>query len=271
MKNITTFDLEQLEKFKKIYVLVSGGIDSTYLLELINEKFPTKTYAVNCYNPYEYSKTLRRIEKKHKYISITPNKKYIQREVLRNAFLKIDYLKKSGKKYSKKYFGCCRIFKHQMFKKDKRFTEEGTVIVSGIKYGDGNQRRLFLHQLQDGQARIGSTNTDNNYTGGANPTFFHKHKWGAVYCYPFRDYKKVNLPEEIVDELKEMYPNLDHSGCIICPVVYMYRHKIKNPTQKQKIQIENSIRYYNFLKGKKMDVVNGEEVFYEEDDFDWET
>ena len=37
MENITTFNFKELNKFEKIYVLVSGGFDSIYLYEIIKK------------------------------------------------------------------------------------------------------------------------------------------------------------------------------------------------------------------------------------------
>jgi len=150
MKNITNFKLSKLEKFKKIYVLVSGGFDSTYLLEIINRTFPEKTIPVNCYNPLEKSKTLTEIEKRFdKLIYIKSDEKYDLKKIMIHAFKQIPAaikLKNEGR-YHKKIFGCCRIIKHAMFKKDPRFIEPDTVVISGIKSGDGSQRNAFLSQL----------------------------------------------------------------------------------------------------------------------------
>jgi len=247
MRNITNFDLDLLEQFKKIYVLVSGGIDSTYLLELIAAKFPEKTIAVNCYNPYERNKTLKVISSFYPYIAVKPNTSYKPADIIKKAFLNIPgaiELRKK-KKYHKKIFGCCRVFKHSMFKKDPRFREDNTVVISGIKRGDGSQRMSFLRQLSMGKWIIGTANKPNNYYGWARPTFLHKHKWGSTYCYPFRDYTQREIPDDIIAELRLKYPTLNHSGCSICPVLIVFEDLISKKGSKLDLErIERSKKYY---------------------------
>ena len=208
------FDLLELEKFDKIYVLVSGGFDSTYLYEVIKLGFPNKTYPVNCFNPYEYNKTLKQIEiKDNNFIRVNP-KNY--KDVIKNSFLQIPKaikLKKQ-KKYHKKIFPCCRVLKHKDFMKDKRFKEKNTVVISGIKRGDGNQRNFWLRQLSEGREPRNQSN--------GKPTFYHKHKTGQLYCYPFRDHSKKELSDEIKNRLYKKYPYIKHSGCVLCPVLVVF-------------------------------------------------
>ena len=214
LENITTFDLRELSKFKKIFVLVSGGFDSTYLYEKIKSLHPFKTIPVNCFNPYEYNKTLKTIEKSDKkFIRVNP-KNY--KDVIKESFLKIPKAMelKKVKKYHKKIFRCCYVLKHKLFLKDNRFKEDGTVVISGIKKGDGTQRRIWLTQLGKGTEPCNQSN--------GKPTFYHKHKTGQLYCYPFRDFTKRNLSEEIKEKLFVKYPFMKHSGCILCPVLVVF-------------------------------------------------
>jgi len=214
LENITTFNFKELNEYHKIYVLVSGGFDSTYLYEIIKNLFPNKTYPVNCYNPYEFNKTIKKIkESDNNYISIKPNQ---YKDVLKESFLKIPEaikLKKENK-YHKKIFKCCNVLKHKNFLKDKRFQESNTIIISGIKRGDGKQRRIWLTQLSKG---IEPRNQSNH-----KPTFYHKHLTKQLYCYPFRDYTKRELPDNIKDKLYSKYPFIEHSGCVLCPVLVVF-------------------------------------------------
>lgn len=238
MKNITTFPLSELNKFDKIWCLVSGGIDSTYLYELLKEEYGDKVFPVNCWNPYESSQTLEQIRQQDSnFIEVRPKKKYEYKEILKKAFLNLPRSRQM-KRYSKKVFKCCRVIKHNAFKKSKQFSEPNTVVISGIKYGDGFQRRLWLTSLKTG-------NTTTNRTVILNaPTFFHKHAWGALYCYPFRDYKKRELPKYIIEELREKYPHLNHSGCYLCPVLVRFEEKIRKSGNKYDLErLEKSIEY----------------------------
>jgi len=214
MKNITTFNFKELEKFDKVYVLVSGGFDSTYLYEKIRELIsPWKIYPVNCYNPYEYNKTLKQIALDRNMIFIKPGK---YKDVIKNSFLNLPkaYKLKKEKKYHKKIFPCCYVLKHKNFKKDKRFKSDNVVIISGIKQGDGRQRGIWLRQLSQGRE-------PRNQSEGKT-TFYHKHSNGILYCYPFRDYMERELPEDIKDKLWSKYSHLDHSGCSLCPILVLF-------------------------------------------------
>ena len=208
------FDINLLKDFKKIYVLVSGGFDSTLLYEYIYHFFPETTYAVNCYNPYENSKTLNHFKKLPNFIQIKPDKQYDYKQILINAFyqLPMAFEKYKKREYYKKLFGCCYFIKHKAFLKDKMFKEDRSVVISGIKWGDGRQRRIFLSQMAKGSFKSLEVKE---------PTFFLKHKGGQLYCYPFRNFKKQLLPSDIIETLKIKYPNLDHSGCALCPVLIL--------------------------------------------------
>ena len=214
LENITSFDFKELNQFNKIYVLVSGGFDSTYLYELIKNIYPEKTIPVNCFNPYEFNKTLKKIKKNDsKYISIEPEN---YKDVIKESFLKLPeaFKLKELKKYHKKIFRCCYILKHKKFLKDIQFKEKDTVIISGIKRGDGTQRRIWLTQLSQGREPCNQSN--------GKSTFYHKHKTGQLYCYPFRDYTKRQLSDNIKDKLYLKYPFLEHSGCVLCPVLVLF-------------------------------------------------
>jgi hypothetical protein len=215
------FDLGLLEPFEKIYVLVSGGMDSTLLATVIHERYPEKTWFVNCYNPYEQSPTLDQMKESDFFLMIKPEDKYDYHQILVDAFCKLNTAAelRSAGTYEKKIFDCCKWIKHKAFGDDDLFREEGSVIISGIKAGDGRQRALWLKSLVCGKS----------YTNGTKPEigFFHRHKNGILYCYPFRDYIKREFPPEIITELRKAYPKLAHSGCAICPVVLLFGDRIK--------------------------------------------
>ena len=261
---MTTYKLEQ---FDKIYVLVSGGIDSTYLYEKLKRFYKDKVYPVNCFNPYEQSKTLDQISKDPNFIQVKPAKQYNYGEILRESFLKlpeayslltiqrenrrmIKRLYKEGKieefvykkeiirqYYHKKIFPCCYYIKHKSFFNNNLFKELNTVIISGIKRGDGTQRRIWLTQLSKGQE-------PKNQSDGK-PNFFHKHLGGQLYCYPFRDYTFRELPNICVRKLRKKYPDLDHSGYEICPVLVLF--KITNEKRYKK-----SLKYAQNLNVSKI-------------------
>jgi len=238
MKNITTFDFTSLNQYKKIFCLVSGGIDSTYLFEMIKQSIDlSKIFPTNCFNPFESSTTLNTIKQNTNFISIKPDSEYNYGQILKNAFLN---LPKSFqmRKYSKKVFECCYYIKHKAFMNNPIFSESNSVVISGIKYNDGMQRRMFLKSLIDGKERSKGVKILNF------PTFYHIHKNGQNYCYPFRDYLNKDLPVDIVAELRNTYPNLTHSGCSICPVLLRFEKRIlKSKEPFDLIRLNTSIEY----------------------------
>ena len=176
------FDIGLLKDFQKIYVLVSGGVDSTLVAEWIRHWYPETTYFVNCYNPYETSPTLDDFQSQGLLV-IKPGEQYDYGQILKNAFLKLNEAAELRKNntYHKHIFQCCQYIKHKAFMEDDLFKEPNTTIISGIKAGDGMQRRLFLHMLCYCKA------TTKNVEPPKTPTFFYQHKGGQNYCYPFRD------------------------------------------------------------------------------------
>jgi len=231
------FDIACLAPFKKIFVLVSGGMDSTLLAEYIHAHYPKTTYFVNCYNPYETSITLSDFESRGLLV-VKPAKQYNYGQILKNAFLKLNdaTILRQNKTYGKHVFGCCKIIKHKAFLADDLFKEPDTVVVSGIKYGDGKQRRLWLYGLRYAKA------TTNHAKVAKDPTFFYRHIEGQLYCYPFRDCFKREFPDEIMQLLRQIHPKLQHSGCAICPVLILFHDKINEP-----IRYKISLRFLQAL------------------------
>ncbi|MHA1233316.1 MAG: hypothetical protein ACTSPQ_22055 [Candidatus Helarchaeota archaeon] len=242
------FDVSLLREYDKIFVLVSGGIDSTILYEAIKNEFPEKTYPTNCFNPYENSKSLEIIKKDNKFIQIKPSKEFDYKQILIDAFKQLPkaFEAYKNKKYYKKLFGCCYYIKHKAFLNNKIFKENNSVVVSGIKWNDGKQRRVFLSQLAKGKPIIGTSKTINNYefikSGIMDldrqiPTFFLKHRTGQLYCYPYRDFRLKEIPKEIIDYMRKKYPDLNHSGCTLCPVLVL------NNIQSEGHRYINSVKF----------------------------
>lgn len=215
-----------LKECSKIFVLVSGGIDSTYLYTKLKKFYKEKVYPVNCYNPYEQSETLEQIKQDPNFIQIKPDEQYNYGQILRESFMKLPeaYKLKKQRKYSKKVFPCCYYIKHKAFMNNPLFKEVNSVVISGIKRGDGTQRRIWLTQMKNKNI------------------FFHRHTSGQLYCYPFRDYTIRELPDICVKQLRKKYPTLDHSGCEICPVLVLFNIK------SEKERYYKSLEYAHNLK-----------------------
>jgi tRNA(Ile)-lysidine synthase TilS/MesJ len=240
MRNITTFDLTLLKDFKKIYVLVSGGIDSTYLYELIKEKYPNKTIPVNNYNPFERSETLKQISRDPKFIETKDPKKINYSEILKKSFQMLEKALNTEKKKRKKLLPCCRLIKKHYFITLNQFKQKGTVVVSGLKRRDSFNRAMILMSLVDGKMRTRGVVVKDP------PTFFHKHKHGQLYCYPFRDYDYRELPERVVSELRKIYPTLTHSSCEYCPMVLLNQIKHEKESYRKSLKYARKVinEYY---------------------------
>lgn len=231
----------QLSNFDKIYVLVSGGFDSTYLYEKLKKFYKEKVYPVNCYNPFENSETLTKISEDPNFIQIKPEIQYNYGQILKESFLKLPEARilKKNKKYYKKIFPCCYYIKHKAFLNDKLFKEPNTVVISGIKRGDGQQRFFWLFSL---------------FKKGV---FFHKHRTGQLYCYPFRDYTFKELPKIVKKRLRKKYTTLNHSGCSICPVLVLFDIKEEGERYKNSLEYANNLGVLgyqlitNYRGGKK--------------------
>lgn len=210
-----------LKDFDKIYVFVSGGIDSTYLYEKLKRFYKDKVYPLNCYNPFETNKTLLQIKENDKnFIQLkVRNLKYPYKHYIFEAFKRLPFaierLVKTGLYDKKTNFSCCYYLKHKVLFQAKKFAKGNVVFINGIKAGDGKQRRVFLSQLRNG-----------SFKSIKESTFFLKHKkTNMLYAYPFRDYTFKNFPKIVITNLKKKYPFLTHSGCYFCPVLVMFEIK----------------------------------------------
>jgi hypothetical protein len=194
---------------------------------------------VNCYNPYESSRTLISFQHKPNFIEIKPAEQINYAQILRESFLLIPKAINARKhhKYEKKIFPCCKKIKHEAFRADPLFKEPDSVVISGIKAGDGKIRGWFLKDLREGNQA--------NYSEPMKAGFFHRLKEGQLYCYPFRDYHYRELPKIIRNELQIKYPELDHSGCCICPVLIVFQNKMKSKNYRA------SLDYWHKLSGQR--------------------
>jgi hypothetical protein len=255
------FNSEIIEQFERIYVLVSGGIDSTLLYDYFKFLFPKKTIPLNCFNPFEANDTLKEISKDTEYIEIKPLEKINYGKILQESFLKLNEASKlrDENKYNKKVFPCCYYIKHKEFLKQDYLKNENYCIISGIRHGEGRQRGIFLSQMRNNPFKIDEIHPyeleykkeskeifyscDNTYIG----KFIHVHKTGLTYVYPLRDSLKKNLPKNILKTLKDKYVNLDHSGCSICPIILLF-----DLQEDAKKIFKTSIKYLKKLidKGK---------------------
>jgi hypothetical protein len=227
------FDIGLLAEFENIYVLVSGGIDSTVLAVYIKHHYPEKTWFVNCYNPLERNKTLTELSKADLYLVTRPESIDLS-AILRESFLQLNKAAQDrfDGGYSKSTFLCCRKIKERAFKEDPLFSAPGSVVISGIKAGDNNRRRFFCKNIREGK------NTG-HYSNPVEAGFFYRHKEGILYCYPYRDYLHKELPREVLREVRKRFPEMAHTGCKICPIRLLFSDRGNNEPD----QLNRSLKY----------------------------
>ena len=237
------FDINTLKDFNKIYVLISGGFDSTLLADFVHAHYPTKTYFVNCWNPYEQSPTLQEFQGRANFIQVKPKGEFNYGAVLKQSFLNIPKalaLKRKGK-YHKKVFPCCYYIKHKAFFKDPMFLEPNTVVVSGIKFGDGQKRALYMNKLRNEGKKF-----EKDFGKKCDKVgFLHQHHKGQMFIYPYRDYTRRELPKDIKKRLTDSHPGIKHSGCSICPVLVVWG------LRNEKSRYWKSMDYWNKLNGQR--------------------
>lgn len=262
LPNITNFEYKELNEKDIIFVEHSGGFDSTYnLIQVLKHCDNEKVFAINSLNPLEINDCVRFFKKlmRSNYIYLKRTSKKKVSEIMQDAFLNIqkgiDLRKDKKKTYYKKIFDCCRILKHQAAINNPLLKLPNSVIVSGQKRADSQQRFYFLSQIANGKIFIGTSKTINNYNlidkqikwdklNKLYPTFYHKHKTGLLKVYPFRDTKDRDLPEKIVNEIRKIC-KINHSGCRICPVLVLFEDRYKKTfDENDLIRLNMSKKYY---------------------------
>lgn len=218
------FPWDALDQYEKIVVLVSGGIDSTLLWMIARELYPDRVMGYNCWNPLERSETLKQILQDPRASTHRPATAVQYGDVIRESFLRIPDARQARveKRYHKKIFPCCAAIKHDFFKRDPLFQDPGVVVLSGIKAGDGQRRAGWLLEMRVGTLASHPNSAPTRTTIIPPDSWFHRHLWGALYAYPFRDVFNRDFPDPVVNHMRQEFPSLAHSGCSVCPVLVVF-------------------------------------------------
>jgi 3'-phosphoadenosine 5'-phosphosulfate sulfotransferase (PAPS reductase)/FAD synthetase len=222
-------ELKHQPKYENIYILVSGGRDSTYTAyQFFTRELPAILLHHNTTLRLPSAiKTLDWLKIVTRYPYIETKPECDVKQILKESFLVIDKLKEMDY-YHKKHFKCCYFLKEKPFRKFLRLNpdiRQTSIIISSIRPGEGNKRSYFLNKLRQ------------------KGTFFNfNKKFRVMYGYPLRDTKA----KDITKYFKKRHWNekIKHSGCSICPVVYHFNLFKKSP--KQYIA---SKKFYLKLKG----------------------
>jgi len=233
---------EEIQRFKKKIVLISGGVDSTAIaLEFFYRKEKCYYLHNNTGLVMKSSKdTMDKLYQKTKsnvidfikvdaqdYLDYFSERKKLQekitvKNVIQEAFERADtVLEVMNTKgyYDRNIFSCCsRLKKNPMLwylKQNKElFPIDETVIISGIaSYGtESSNRKMRLSQIR---------NKD---------TFLRYHtskdRW---YAYPLRDFRKKEVTVKRLTD--NGFNDVKESGCVICPVSILFQKYNTNPKQ----------------------------------------
>lgn len=236
--DFTREEIRRLNKFDKVYLLVSGGRDSTYTaLKLKEVEFWIKRPIILLFQD-----TGLNIAPCRKIIEALPRKTGWELETIPNtlksksmklvvesmgAMEKAEKQLKEGK-YSKKVFKCCYHLKKKPFnewlKKEDRTNQ---VFINSIKLGDSWQRRRWLLDLIEEQEKF----------------WFNRQK-GTWYYYPLRDTVTKDVDSFLAKE-KDFW-NTPHSGCSVCPILVLF------DLEKEGERYLRSVKVYNNLRRKVM-------------------
>ena len=246
MGDFTREEFRRLNKFNRIYVLVSGGRDSTYVtLKLYSLRFWIKKPVYLLWGDTGNSMAQNRQIMKELSLktgwelivientlngSVSNNdRKRTKRKKKNKSSMKlvIDSMKQLPKakrlleegKYSKKVFPCCYQLKEKPFMNWlKREDHSNDVFIVGIKLGDGWQRRRFLLDMIEQQEKFRFNRM--------------KKVW---YYYPLRDTITKNVNELLTKE-KEFW-NTPHSGCRVCPIIALFDLKREGERYERTIKV----------------------------------
>jgi len=162
---------------------------------------------------------------------------------IKKAFLNlpkaIELVNTTPEKYSKKVFPCCWYLKHKVFEYWIKQTgdHENDVFISGIRRGDGFQRRMFLLRMR----RKG--------------THFLKHKRiNAWYYYPLRDVFVSEIDSYFKDNLEWL--ELTSSGCRVCPILVLFEIKSAGDRYNRSLKV-----WENLQKKNKPELQSGNSNF----------
>jgi 3'-phosphoadenosine 5'-phosphosulfate sulfotransferase (PAPS reductase)/FAD synthetase len=214
--------LRYLNKFKRIYILTSGGKDSTYtILNLLTQQFlihrpivllhtdtsvesatTKRTLTLIQQNFCPLEKVSFEVLKAADYLDHEPQ--FYVRQSAENEMDEAIRRLENGT-YHKNVFSCCYWLKKKAFElwiKEEDHTKD--CFVMAIKKGDSEDRCRFLASL----------NRKN--------TFYHwniRHK--AMYFYPLRDIRQKRVNNFLLQD--KIFWDTQRSGCIGgCPVLKLF-------------------------------------------------
>jgi 3'-phosphoadenosine 5'-phosphosulfate sulfotransferase (PAPS reductase)/FAD synthetase len=203
-----------MNKFQRIYILVTGGKDSTYVALMLHAlrfwiKKPVYLLWGDTGNSMAQNrKIMEGLSEKTGWelIVIKNTLKHSPMKLVINSMKRLPDAKEllNEGKYSKKVFPCCYWLKEKPFMEWlKKEDHSKDVFVVGIKLGDGWQRRRFLLDMIEAEEKFRFNRM--------------KKVW---YYYPLRDTVTHDV-EKVLTKEKDFW-NTPHSGCRVCPILALF-------------------------------------------------
>lgn len=227
---------DEIEHFDNKVVLVSGGRDSSaialdffdseiFFFALHNNtglRMPGSKKSIEKILLYAWEYVLDYFEISSKeYLEWRDDGKTV-RSVLDDAFSNVDKIfsnMENKGRYDRNLLKCCDLLKKYPFnwflRNQDYFNKDDTVIISGISPGESQQRRLRLAELRNRDTYLRE----------------YKHN-GFTYGYPLRDEGTTKLVDAIL--LKHGFEDVSGSGCVLCPVLLLFRMFDKDPIRYAK-------------------------------------
>lgn len=212
---------EEIEPFKRIIVLVSGGVDSTII---VNEFYQKGIEIELLWNNTWRSMPQARdsLAKIFRFTGYRFNIVYphhdpkmitqLTRDKV-NELFDIFYETGNWNHYRRNDLPCCYYLKKAPAKKwyKENIDSYDTIIITGIAGYEGQTRQQRLGELRKEGKFVDFLKSYNNYFG-----------------YPMRDYKSRNYDRPFLEAYVRttQYPETRDSGCFTCPVPVMFEHKM---------------------------------------------
>jgi len=212
------FFLEEISKFKNIYIEISGGYNSNVSVLLFHELGYKNIYLIHNDTKLQYNECLDNIQK---IITITDYPIIIRQpnlrgrriaDIMKESFKNIEKARLNKKQY-RDYFSCCRILKAYQSKKwNNDILLDNSIVISSLCPYESFNRQMRLFELKKLNTYVRFHKTQNIFKG-----------------YPYRDllngnrrYSRKQFDVLFENKLREYDLNIKHSGCRICPIRVLF-------------------------------------------------
>lgn len=209
--------LQEISKYKTIYIEISGGYNSTITAMLFHKLGYKNIGLIHNNTKLQYLECLENIQKviyftDYPIIFKEPKLKKKMSIIMKESFKNIELAKNNLKNY-RDYFSCCKILKQKRNHKwNDDYLLDNSIVISSLTPYESFNRQMRLFELKKQN------------------TFIRFHKSQNIFKgYPYRDllygnriYSRKIYDKLFENKLKEYNLNIVHSGCRICPIRILF-------------------------------------------------